>query len=163
MINSLTTRKCSDEYFFSQIPYNTTQIEIHHPPTIDPRETLKLYLGQSYTNKILGYSLILPTNFYIAKFYFLAANFLFTYHAFRVNLAIRSYYGQKRLVHLFNTSKVAFVPSETLEKIKDKCTVEGDLDDDHIYELGKELNLVGIERSYRRHRMQVLVGKYQYK
>ena len=164
LINSWTTRRCVDEYFFSQIPHKTPSIEIHHPTSIDPRATLTSYLTQSYTNKILGYSLLLPTNFYLAKFYFLIANLGFTYHAFRVNLGIRSYYGQGRLQVLFNTKRVIFIPSKELDLLLKDCQLDdGDLNDDDVEKIGRELKAYGILQGYRRHRMQVLVGKYDYK
>ncbi|KAI8893682.1 hypothetical protein BC833DRAFT_607562 [Globomyces pollinis-pini] len=123
--NKMTSRKCLDEYFFKQIPTRTTSIEIIYPESANEdylKKQIQMWLIDSskFGKKSLTFALLLPTNFYIAKFYLFAANILFSYHLFRLNAAIRSHFGAKQLQKLIDEKKVEFVPSKELhEKLVD--------------------------------------------
>lgn len=183
--NRITTRRAADEYFFKQIPTRTEhvtlkliQIEIIFPSSMKQsvvQDQIQVWLADSdkFTGKLALYGALLPTNFYIAKFYILAANLLFTYHVFRVNASFRAHFGSKRMQELINRRQVKFTSSQELqdkifnvskevssqlekENIRWKWN-DDDLHDDVALKLSAELKLPELLQSVRRSRMQYMV------
>ena len=69
-----------------------------------------------YGPKLFMFSMLLPSNFYVAKFLgLLPANVLFTYHIYRLNSIFRALYGSKRLQTLIDTNRVDFSFSQEWE------------------------------------------------
>ncbi|KAJ3322817.1 hypothetical protein HDV06_002678 [Boothiomyces sp. JEL0866] len=176
--NRITTRKAADEYFFKQIPSRTEHIEIIFPSCIKQstvQDQIQVWLADSdkFTSKLAFYGVLLPTNFYIAKFYLLAANVLFTYHVFRVNSSFRAHFGSKRMQELVNRRQVQFTSSQELQdkisSISNKVSLElqkenlswtwnnDDLHDDVALKLSTELRLPELVQSVRRSRMQYML------
>ena len=123
--NRLTTRRCSDEYFFKSIPFKTSELEFIFPSSMQEdriKNHLASWMGdsQKYTPKALFFGLLLPTNFYVAKFFLLAAQAGFTYHLFRLNATVRAHLGAQKIQHLANRRKISWTSSSELqEMIKD--------------------------------------------
>ncbi|KAJ3275882.1 hypothetical protein HDV01_006748 [Terramyces sp. JEL0728] len=176
--NRLTTRKAADEYFFKQIPSRTEHVEIIFPSCMkqsDIQDQMQIWLADSekFTSKLAFYGVLLPTNFYIAKFYLLAANVLFTYHVFRVNASFRAHFGSKRLQELVNRRQVKFTSCQELQDKISSISIQvsqelekenikwhwnnDDLHDDVALKLSTDLKLPELLQTVRRSRMQYMV------
>lgn len=126
-----------------------------------------------FKSRLFGWSMLLPTNFYIAKFFVLGANLLFSYNVFRVNALFRANRGSTTLQSLLNERKVTFIESQELKTlidtacltVQDELKMEGidwkwdggDLHDDVVLKLAKELKLAELIRTHRRTRMHAMV------
>ncbi|KAJ3368302.1 hypothetical protein HDU91_000700 [Kappamyces sp. JEL0680] len=178
--NRLTTRKASDEYFFKTIPQHTESIEFVYPSSLSEKtiqDQLLRWLHDShkFTPKLVFFGLLLPTNFYIAKWFLLLANGLFAYHVFRLNGAFRAHFGSQHLQRLLNQhGKVVWTSSPELqEQIQAVCREASirlkeqndpwtwqpgqDIHDEAVVRLEKDLKLPELQQTVRRSRMQVLV------
>jgi hypothetical protein len=178
--NRLTTRKAEDEYFFKTVPNKAEHIEFIFPssiPEIQIREQLREWMSQShkFTPKLVFFSLLLPTNFFVAKVLgLIPANALFTYHIFRLNASFRAMYGSKRLQTLIDTDRVTWTPSTQLEsqiqewsaEIEKELAKAGqswtyvprqDLHDLLVDKVAQELRLPELKQSIRRSRMHHFV------
>jgi hypothetical protein len=178
--NRITTRRAEDEYFFKSVPNKADHVEFIYPssiPEIQIREQLREWLSQSqkFTPKLVFFSLLLPTNFFVAKVLgLIPANALFTYHIFRLNASFRAMYGSKRLQTLIDTQRVTFNQSKELESQIQQCSAEvekelaqsgqewkyvprQDLHDLLVDRLSQQLRLPELKQSIRRSRMHHFV------
>ncbi|KAI8905031.1 hypothetical protein EDD86DRAFT_212107 [Gorgonomyces haynaldii] len=176
--NRITTRKCLDEYLFKMIPKRTQEVEFIFPTSVSEqqaKETLVRYLSnKSFGSRLVGWSLMLPTSFFIAKFFVLGANALFSYNVFRINAAWRASNGQSRLQDLVDRRKVIWTQSSDLESLigqtSDQVSQDlksqgieyqwqsgSDVHDEVVLRMQKELKLPELIQSHRRTRMHSLV------
>ncbi|KAI8810627.1 mitochondrial K+-H+ exchange-related-domain-containing protein [Cladochytrium replicatum] len=185
--NRMTTRRAADEYFLKMVPLAADHVEFVYPPSLNSKQIqtqLAEWLAASnrHSSRFFVWSLLFPVDFYIAKFYLLPANLFFTYNCFRVISHWRAAQGARTLASLFNVGEVTWTPSEDLENrirsISDFVTGElkkegdsgatqrssvwtwtplGDVHDEVLIELEKELKAAELWRSYRRARMQYFV------
>lgn len=120
--NRLTTRRCSDEYFFKSIPFKTGEIEFIYPSSLQEdrvKHQLAAWMrdAHKYAPKSLFFGILLPTNFYIAKFFLVAAQAGFTYHLFRLNATVRAHLGSQKIQHLANRRKITWTSSKELQDL----------------------------------------------
>ena len=174
--NRLTTRKLISEYFFRMVPNKSEHITFIIPPSIDEikvKQQLQQWMLETsnYGPKLFIFSMLLPTNFYVAKFLgLLPANALFTYHIYRLNSIFRALYGSKRLQTLVDTNRVTFEANQDwenaiikhstqvtkelkLENINWEWRAGNDLHDDVVLKLQTEFKLPELIRTVRRTRL----------
>ncbi|KAH6567987.1 hypothetical protein BSLG_006304 [Batrachochytrium salamandrivorans] len=182
-VSKMLSRRASDEYFFKTIPPTIDQVEFIYPPCLNEKlihEQLQNWLKDSgvHQHRMIIGALLLPANFLLAKVIWLPANIFLVYYLFRVNASIRANSGANMLQKLINSRQVNWIPSpefqsqiETLSTdvthriaktenmAVDSPTVwkwdpQGDLHDDVIAGLQKQLNVHEWSNTYRRSRMQ---------
>jgi hypothetical protein len=179
--NRLTTRRCADEYFFKQIVPKTLEIEFIFPTCLDEsliQKQLSTWIGDSrkFSPKLLFFGLLLPTNFYIAKWFLIGAQAGFSYHVFRLNAVARAHFGSQKIQKLANRRRVTWTSSPKLQakieefanQVRDENQAEGlktswawksgeDLHDDVVSKLEKEFKLPELLHTFRRTRLQYYV------
>ncbi|KAJ3102849.1 hypothetical protein HDU97_000232 [Phlyctochytrium planicorne] len=171
------TRKADDEYFLKSIPIIAEHVEVIYPPGLTQmrlvKEQLALYLQEheKHRTRLLMWSLILPADFYLAKFFVMSANLFFCYNVFRINAHWRAYRSASTLQKLLNHREgITWTPSEEFEKlILDKAEDASgelggrwrylpernkDLHDLAVEKMEKDMRLVELGRTYRRVRAQ---------
>ncbi|TPX60210.1 hypothetical protein PhCBS80983_g01932 [Powellomyces hirtus] len=181
--NRATTRKAADEYFLKSVPRITEHVEFIYPASANAK-LIKNQVGEILANsdrhrgKLFLWALLLPSALYISKFYLALANILFTYNVFRLNASWRSMYGSKVLQKLIDSRNVTWTPSEELDaQVKSisedvtkrlsgegaegrrvwRWTRDGDLHDEVVEQLERDLKLAELGRTYRRARLQYFV------
>jgi hypothetical protein len=132
--------------------------------------------ASKFSPRLLFLGILLPTNFYIAKWFLVAANILFTYHIFRLNAVFRAHFGSRQFGRLLNQyQKVEFISSSELQSEIEAACKEAtlaldhdhlekwswspgqDLHDDAVALLEKRLKLPELQQTIRRYRMQIMV------
>ncbi|TPX52558.1 hypothetical protein SeMB42_g01342 [Synchytrium endobioticum] len=161
-----TTRRASGEYLLKMIPLQTEKFV--YPPSSDVgaiKQHLNSHMQASdkHLVSLFLWSLVFPLDFYIAKFFVVAANLLFVYNSFRVVSSFRAVMGARVLKRLVEEGSVEFVPSRDVEndvlEIVNRSggvvdTVAGDLSDDVVEECERKWRCVELARTYRRARFQ---------
>ncbi|KAJ3055904.1 hypothetical protein HK097_008803 [Rhizophlyctis rosea] len=142
-----------------------------------------LAFAPNQKSKLFLWSISFPTILYLAKFLFSPANALFSYTTFRVTAHWRANSGSKLLQSLVDHKRIIWTPSEEFEKMivdaSEKVTREmevevekrggggngqvwrwrpdGDVHDEVVEALEKELRTMELGRTYRRARMQYFI------
>ncbi|KAJ3158777.1 hypothetical protein HDU86_002458 [Geranomyces michiganensis] len=194
--NRLTTRRtAADEYLLKSIPRITETIEFIYPASMpNGSRGIKRQLSDSvlansdsHRQKLFLWALLLPSALYVAKFYLVAANVLFSYNVFRLNASWRAVYGAKCLQRAIDARQVTWTASRELDdrikaisqqvqvaasRSRDAAAAaaysadadaawtwseDGDLHDEVVERLEEELKLAELSRTYRRARMQYFV------
>ena len=184
--NRLTTRKTIGEYFFRMIPNKTEKVNyidkitFIFPPSISEQQVkseLQSWILETpkYGSHLFLWSILLPVNFYVAKFLgLLPANAFFAYHIYRLNSVFRAFYGARRFQTLVNTNRVEFeacqewgdaiikssdiVSSELLKEGIDFRWEKGnDIHDDVALILSAEFKLPELLQTVRRTRLSYYV------
>ncbi|KAJ3290739.1 hypothetical protein HK104_006545 [Borealophlyctis nickersoniae] len=180
--NKLTTRVAADEYFFKTVPKWIENIEFIYPASMDQRSAkaqLIRWMGQGNKQlaSLVAWGVGLAGVAFIAKAVGMAvANILFSYNIFRINAHWRGNNGYKRVGEILQYRRAIWTPSEELDRIIQDASRKvtesmeekgenpvwrwepnGDLHDEVLEVLEKDLRAVELTRTYRRARLQYYV------
>ncbi|KND01776.1 uncharacterized protein SPPG_03568 [Spizellomyces punctatus DAOM BR117] len=181
--NRMTTRRAADEYFLKSVPKITEHIEFVYPASANAK-LIKNQLGEFLANsdrhrsKLFLWALVLPVDLYLAKFHLAIANILFSYNIFRLNASWRSMHGSRTLQKLLDSKAVTWTASKELDEMIQRISGEvtqqierevgsqgrvwrwrpdGDLHDDVVEKLERDLKMAELGRTYRRTRLQYYI------
>ncbi|KAJ3281912.1 hypothetical protein HDU79_010383 [Rhizoclosmatium sp. JEL0117] len=179
--NEVGTRRGVDaEWFFRGIPLRCLQMEFIYPQGVDLR-TVKHQLNQflqtrneSKKSLFLWTVLVFPPALFLAKFMLPIFNVVFVYLAWRIAGAWRAVTVGGRVQTLLDTGRVKFTESrayrerllQEVRKVEEqekpwKWDGRGDLHDEVVIGLEKDLKMHEWVRTYRRSRLAAFVhGNY---